>query len=211
MRPVKISDIKPMLDRGPVLILDRNRFVISFLQQAIRRSPKHVSTKTGDKSLPTEIWLQIFQELETMVHHNPVYPVKIRPMETAKGKTEPALICNVLSEWPAYGQIEDETMLRVYEHCLDQLFNNPDVHRQRHPFKVSETVRKWKFSIPISLLKSRNNFLFNEVKAPDMIAWVEDGECLLCNGRRGRSLVGREGAAACDGGWEKVIIILSKA
>ncbi|CAG1993733.1 unnamed protein product [Fusarium graminearum] len=81
MEPVKQSDLKGLVDRGSILMLDVTIWGLSFVYETICRNPSHISTKTGNITLPTEMWLEIIShvKLDTDEHvYKAVYPVDIQ-------------------------------------------------------------------------------------------------------------------------------------
>ncbi|KAF4442243.1 hypothetical protein F53441_11805 [Fusarium austroafricanum] len=193
MRPVKVTDLEVLLNRNSILILDVTNWAVGFIRQIISHSPGCISTKTGNKTLPIELWLQIisYAEYDENLHvYRPVYPIKMGTTQFDGSETKPALTCNLLQEWRRCGRIWDGTERYHYERCLnnpsydpltgDRTYN-PEEDFKR-PFEISKTPKEDTFSIPVSHLDFENKILFRNIYVADMIAWLEGGECYLCGG-----------------------------
>ncbi|KAF4986292.1 hypothetical protein FDECE_16025 [Fusarium decemcellulare] len=178
MRPVETSDIDLLVERGSILILDEDSLAVKFVGEIIHRSPSYISTKTGNKCLPTEIWMEIlaWAELDANNHfYSPVYPVSVE-----QNGTESVLSCRFLDGWDPCGQIEKGRSIKVYEKYLKKPLQQLGDAR---PFDLPDSNADG-VMIPINLLTPDQEFLFHRIKVPDMIARLEEGECGLCGDGR---------------------------
>lgn len=104
--------------------------------------------------------------------------------------SEPALVCNEIETWISFGCIEGDREPFCYHSFLDDTSYQPILlcHEEvspECPFGVSRTVSTdTSFTIPVSHLDFTLSFLSNEVRAPDVIAWLESGRCDVCSGQR---------------------------
>ncbi|KAF4462704.1 hypothetical protein FALBO_10493 [Fusarium albosuccineum] len=178
MKPVETSDIDLLVERGSILILDQDSLAIHFVGETIRRSPNCISTKTSNKCLPTEIWMEIlaWAELDADCHScDPVYPVRVE-----QNGTESALCCRFLKGWNPCGEIENGWSMWIYEKYLQGPLQQLEDAR---PFELPD-ANAAVVMIPINMLTPDQKFLFHEIEVPDMISRVEKGACGLCwNGR----------------------------
>ncbi|KAF5659011.1 cuticle-degrading protease [Fusarium heterosporum] len=211
MKPVSERHVDELLKLGSILILDKTLWSASYLHDLICRKPANVSTTIGNKTLPTELWLQIlswFQVRPRSHDYMPGYVVGIGSVQNSSSRQEPALICNRLKEWRKCGQLRNSWIVNVYEEYLnnpsyipteDEILNVPFRYEEEEnfsgseimdkaecPFEVTKTAEDSAILIPISHLKFETKFLFRLIKVPDMISFLENGDCHLCRGNRWR-------------------------
>ncbi|EWY95213.1 hypothetical protein FOYG_04323 [Fusarium oxysporum NRRL 32931] len=126
----------------------------------------------GNKTLPTELWIDILDLAELYVYKNTyklVYGIEIILKSTNGNRTEPTLICNVPEEWKECEELTNGDLVNVYEKCL------------KDP-AITKTARGNAYSIPVSHLRFQGYFLFHNIEVPDIIARLENGNCSLCLG-----------------------------
>ncbi|PCD24463.1 hypothetical protein FGRA07_11123 [Fusarium graminearum] len=181
MEPVKQSDLKGLVDRGSILMLDVTIWGLSFVYETIYRNPSHISTKTGNITLPTEMWLEIIShvKLDTDEHvYKAVHPVDIQAAQTDDSNPEPSLICNSIKIGTLCGDLDSEH--RVHE--FNEYLNNPLAkEEERHmwrpettpPFKILDATKDPIYSIPLHHSETDIEFLFHEIQ-PNMSPLITD-------------------------------------
>ncbi|KAJ4015264.1 hypothetical protein NW752_006717 [Fusarium irregulare] len=199
MRPVKEEHLKILLERNSILLLDRTAWTIAYIQSIVKRNPTHIATKKGNKTLSTDLWLDILDEAEFDENEHKyslVYPVDMSSVQINGKESEPALVCNILEKWSRFGRIKDGGDVACYEVWLKkplQKFKkrNEEEEIPENPFQISTTVLPDKsITIPVSDLDFELPFLHRRIKAPDVISWVEGGACGLCRGGERNFCVG---------------------
>lgn len=202
MRPVKEKHLEVLLECHSILLFDRTAWVTTYIESIIRRNPTHIATKTGNKTLPTDLWLDILDVVD--IHKNEheyclVYPVEMSSVQANCKEPEPALVCNIVENWAHFGQIKNGVELECYETWLDAPLtkyegednnNEEDDYDEedyetykvpKNPFMISTTVLPGKsVTIPISDLNFESPFLYRKLGAPDVISWIHYGDCELC-------------------------------
>jgi hypothetical protein len=193
--PVKLNSI---------LILDVDCWVVTYLRNILAHGSTHITTKQGNKTLPTEIWLDILDLAELYVDENtykPVYGIEMNPRSTNNSGTGSALVCNVLEERKKCGELEGGNRVNAYDKCLqDPSYKldpeNDDIDEdEEYYFRVSKLANNNAISIPISHLAFETKFLFCKVTVQDMISRLERATCaaaielatLECHGHFKRS------------------------
>ncbi|RSL62811.1 hypothetical protein CEP53_004612 [Fusarium sp. AF-6] len=185
MRPIDSSELDELIQRKPILMLDLDRLTINFIDNIVRQSPGHITTKQGNKRLPLEIWLEILEWAKLWYRH-----ALMQPQGLDDGSTN-TLICFEIPEWEACGQLEDDSAVRNYQYYLDRPGDGPDDDR---PFLLPQTLDNiLTYKVPITALNKDDRMLYGDLTVPDVIAWAEDGECGLCG-------QGRYICAGCGGG-----------
>ncbi|KAM0229036.1 hypothetical protein ACHAPO_010316 [Fusarium lateritium] len=192
MKPVNQSDLEGLVNLGSILILDVTSWGLNFVYETICRSPSHITSKTGNNTLPTELWLEIISHVKSSTNddaYEAVYPIEIQSVQIDGGEAEPVLICNVLENWRRCGTIRHGWDVGIYENYL----NNPS-HvlteeekrvrpNQRPPFQVSSVAKDPMYAISLSYIETRFEFLFHDIKVPDVISCLEYGDCRFCYNR----------------------------
>ncbi|KAF9769891.1 hypothetical protein IL306_012617 [Fusarium sp. DS 682] len=198
MKPVESKDVEDLVNLNSILILDVDCWVASYLRNVVARSPTHITTKQGNKTLPAELWLDILERVEFYIDENtykPVYPIEMTPRAANGSGTEPTMICNVLKDWKSCGKLKFGSKVVVYEKCLrDPSYKmdpeKDDVDDEVEPyFSITKTIQDDALSIPMSHLSFDAGFLFRKIEISDMIAQFEDGDCWLCRGDRDCDIV----------------------
>ncbi|KAF5622976.1 hypothetical protein F52700_10288 [Fusarium sp. NRRL 52700] len=193
MLPVKFQDLEDLVKLNSILILDVDCWGTSYLRNILAHGSAHITTKQGNKSLPTELWLDIIDRVEDRINKNtykPVYGVAITPGSTNGSGTESALVCNVLEKWNKCGNLTGGNRIYGYNSLLlDPSYkldpDNDDIGRDEESyFTITKTVQENSYSIPVSHLRHKGDFLFRNIEVPDMIARCENRECSLCGGYR---------------------------
>ncbi|KAF5001514.1 hypothetical protein FGRMN_985 [Fusarium graminum] len=210
MKPVNKRHVKQLLRLGSILILDETLWSASYLNDLICRNPANVSTKLGNKTLPTELWFEILSwvKVRSRSHeYTPIYAVGTGSVQDSAGREQLALICNEVKEWRACGQLMSGTVIDVYEKYLNEpsyiptereveevpyyydwstrsLSPNMIKDNAECPFVVTNNAEDNAMRIPISHLKFEIKFLFRSIEVQDMISFLEGGDCHLCDGSR---------------------------
>ncbi|KAF5251274.1 hypothetical protein FANTH_3566 [Fusarium anthophilum] len=193
MFPVQSQDLEGLVKLNSILILDVDWWGASYLRNIVAHGSAHITTKQGNKILPPELWLDIIDRVESYVDGNtykPVYGVKLTPGSMDASGTESALVCNVLEEWTKCGDLTGGNRVNAYEKCLHDPFYKLDPEKdetdenEKYYFIITKTVEKNSYSIPVSHLRLKGDFLFRNIEVPDIIARLEDGDCHLCWGQR---------------------------
>lgn len=197
MLPVESKDLERLVKLNSILILDVDCWGASYLRNMLAHGSANITTKQGNKTLPPELWLDIIELVEYYIDENtykPVYGVAITPGSpngSPNGNgTESSLVCNVLEEWTKCGDLTDGNMINAYDRCLHKPYYKLDPEKdwidkgEKYYFVITETVQEDSYSIPVSHLRFKGDFLFRKIGVPDMIARCEDGECSLCGGDR---------------------------
>ncbi|KAL3595707.1 hypothetical protein FPOAC2_10062 [Fusarium poae] len=123
MKPVKRSDLEGLADARSMLILDITSWGLSFIYETISHNPSHITSKTGNKTFPTEIWLEIISYAKAERHdhaYKAVYPVEIQSIQMDRGQTEPALVCKGLEEWRLCKMFRGEDCIEAYEKYINK-------------------------------------------------------------------------------------------
>ncbi|KAF5711075.1 hypothetical protein FMUND_9225 [Fusarium mundagurra] len=194
MLPVESEDLERLVKLNSILILDIDCWGASYLRNILAHGSAHITTKQGNKTLPPELWLDILDQVEYYIDedtYKPVYGVAITSGSTNGGSgTESALVCNVLEEWKKCGDLTDGNRINAYNRCLRNPSYKLDPEKdwiakdEKYYFTITKTVQENSYSIPVSHLRFKGDFLFRKIRVPDLIARFEDGECSLCGGDR---------------------------
>ncbi|KAL6923284.1 hypothetical protein FSST1_000558 [Fusarium sambucinum] len=204
MKHVDRKDVKRLTNRNAILLLDLTSWTVAYIDHIISGSSKNIATKEGNKTLPAELWYEIFSWAEDDLRQHVrrlVYPVEMTSVQLDGKTTEPAVVCNIIDEWRRYGDIKNNSDLVHYENYLISPWYDPEQMEGQPPppecpfFNISKTILPdQSFTIPIRELNVWRYFLFWRIKAPEVISWTEFGECKLCNPHR------REFCAHCESG-----------
>ncbi|KAF4494032.1 hypothetical protein FAGAP_9837 [Fusarium agapanthi] len=193
MKPVEAKDLESLGKLNSILILDVDCWGASYLRNILAHGSAHITTKKGNKTLPPELWLDIIDRVEYYIDKNtykPVYGVAITPGSTNGSGAESALVCNVLEQWKKGGNLTGGNRINGYNRLLhDPSYKldpeNDDIgENEEYYFTITKTVQENSYSIPVSHLRHKGDFLFRSIEVPDMIARFEDGKCSLCGGDR---------------------------
>ncbi|KAF5687286.1 hypothetical protein FCIRC_2415 [Fusarium circinatum] len=194
MFPVESQDLEGLVKLNSILILDVDWWGASYLRNILAQGGSaHITTKQGNRTLPPELWLDIIDRVESYLDENtykPFYCVEMTPKSMDGSGTESALVCNVLEEWTKCGDLTDGNRINAYEKCLHDPSYKLDPEKdwidekEKYYFIITKTVKKNSYSIPVSHLRLKGDFLFRNIEVPDMIARCEGGECSLCGGER---------------------------
>ncbi|RGP69247.1 cuticle-degrading protease [Fusarium longipes] len=196
MKPVEQSDLKDLLNKGSFLILDVTLWGTSYLYDTICRGPSHITTKTGNKTLPTELWLEIISYTNEHVDkhvYELVYPTGIRSVQMNGGDAEPALICNSLQfwGWTTSGKLEPGSHVVLYEdnlhspwHVITEADWSDFEYIEQDIFQVFRSAEDPVFSIPLSSITTKIQFLFHDIKIEHVIQWFGLGFHFFCHNLR---------------------------
>ncbi|RBR26015.1 uncharacterized protein FIESC28_01288 [Fusarium coffeatum] len=193
MIPVKEEDLKKLLKDHTMLILDLTHQIINYIKNIICRSPQHIATKEGNKTLPAELWLEILSWAELNINRHKyslVYPVKVSSIQIRGDERESALVCNIVESWKKFGELKSGTDREYYEGYLANTLHVPipgryDDEPPENPFKISRTVTPDKsVTIPVSQLDLEMPILYQDFDTVDVIGKLEDGNCGICEGER---------------------------
>ncbi|KAM5377527.1 hypothetical protein ACJZ2D_004896 [Fusarium nematophilum] len=189
MKPVTLSRLDSLFEHKPVLLLDIARLSINLINSSVNRSPGSISSKPGNKQLPLEIWLMILAfaaEKPKLVRFNLVQP---QSLEHSNGAS--TLVCARIPGWDACGMLEGLESVWNYEYYLQRPngSHNFDFEKNKgtRPFDLPTANNgdvATIFRIPTAVLERDSQMLFVRITVPDIIAWVERGECDLCGGSR---------------------------
>jgi len=220
MRPVKEEHLEILLERNSILLLDRTAWTIPYIRSIVQRNPTHFATKKRNKTLTTELWLNILDEAEFDKNEHKyslVYPVEMSSVQINGKEPEPALVCNIVEHRAHFGRIKNGVELECYETWLDTPLtecegeddnNEEDDDDEddcdeddfetykvpKNPFTISTAVLPGKsVTIPISDLNLESPFLYRKLAAPDVISWIHYGDCKLCGNKE------RHFCAGCGG------------
>ncbi|SCV45759.1 uncharacterized protein FFB14_08843 [Fusarium fujikuroi] len=193
MKPVESKDLESLMQLNSILIFSIDCWGASYLRNILSHGPKHITTKQGNKTLPTELWLEILGLTEICISeitYKLVYGIEITHKSTNGSRIEPILICNVLEERKECGKLRGGDHVEAYKKCpKDPSYEiNPEkdrVEEDMEPFfRITKTVQENAYWIPVSHLRLQGDFLFQNIEVPDIIARLEDGYCRLCMGDR---------------------------
>ncbi|KAG8667323.1 hypothetical protein FPOAC1_012151 [Fusarium poae] len=212
MRPVERNDVRRLTNRNTILIIDPTSWTIAYIDNIISRNPKNIATKQGSKTLPPELWYMILSWAEddfAQPSHDLVYPVEITSVQLDGETSEPAVVCNKIPQWWRFGAIRNLTELIHYENYLISPWYDPTAMPSYDPSRtpppecpflgISRTVlQNESLTIPIRELKFGRSFLYQDIKAPEVIAWTERGKCFLCHDVSGFCAGCRDGAWALE-------------
>lgn len=191
MKPMKTQDLDSLVKLKSILVFSVDCWSASYLRNVLTHGSTHITTKQGNKTLPTELWIDILDLAELYVYKNTyklVYGIDISLKSTNGDRTEPTLICNALEEWKECGELTNGDLVNVYEKCLTDPAYEIDPEKNRveedmEPFfRITETARENAYSIPVSHPCFQGYFLFHNIEVPDIIARLENGNCSLCLG-----------------------------
>ncbi|KAJ3460716.1 hypothetical protein MRS44_011583 [Fusarium solani] len=174
MKPADPTKLNQLLQRKSILMLDAIGLTVNFIDTIVRQSPGLITTKKGKKTLPLELWLEILEWTREWSWH-----LLVQPQGLEDGSTN-TLICAKIPEWNPCGRLQDNSDLEVYEYYLNQPGDGPNDDR---PFTLPQTLDKdstWK--IPVTALGQEDMILCGDLRVPDVIARVENGECGICLG-----------------------------
>lgn len=201
MIPVTLDIIDQLIERPPVLMLDRNSIGVAYVDFLVRLSPRHITSKDGHKYLPLELWLMIlefaqaapqsrFRGLDRKGTCDLVIPLALG----VNTNGIPTVSCQLLSR-PQFGLLKHWDLARLYRHYLKR--PHLQLLEAKNPFDDLSTPRATFIQLPVSCLASRIPTLFFKVKIQDVIWCVEAGECGLCNRTRKLRVRGEEWRLLC--------------
>ncbi|KAG5750266.1 hypothetical protein H9Q70_007085 [Fusarium xylarioides] len=189
MKAVESNDLESLVKLNSILISNIDCWGASYLRNILSHGPTHITTKQGNKTLPTELWLEILDLTEIRINKNTyklVYGIEITQKSTNGSTIEPTLICNVLEEWKECGELGGGDHVEVYEKCLKDPSYEIDPEKDRveedmEPFfRITKIALENAYWIPVSHLRFQGDFLFHNIEVPDIIARLENGYCNLC-------------------------------
>ncbi|KAF5592107.1 hypothetical protein FPCIR_5798 [Fusarium pseudocircinatum] len=152
MLPVESKDLELLVKHNSILILDIDCWGASYLRNVLAYGSANITTKQGNKTLPSELWLDILDWVEYYVDENTYKQASLRCIDVPSYKLDPEM---------------------------------DDVDQDEEPFfTITKTVQGNAYSIPLSHLGFKGDFLFDNIEVPDMIARCENGDCSLCGGDR---------------------------
>lgn len=181
MKHIGIKSLTLLVEKKPILLLNKTALGLSFVDVLIHRSADSIATQK-DKRLPLEIWLMVLdfavcdKDADKFCLVQPQFIID-------NGRF---LLCKRVwqKRGKLCGRLEDRESVIDYEFCLqwprkqrpeDLPFDIPATNDDKHTVKVE-----------IATLKSSKSTrpLFSAITVPDIISWLEYGDCLLCNAVR---------------------------
>ncbi|KAJ3530009.1 hypothetical protein NM208_g4336 [Fusarium decemcellulare] len=183
MHPVDVTGLKKLITAGTVLILDKTRLTISYVNHKVRRCPRNITSKQGNTSLPLELWLHILDWAEFDVNSHQYALVQARCIEA--GETGPTIVCRHVHTWDPCRNIESGCDVPEYELYLEEPEGQHIDLALKNPLVLlnpngNNPVTK----VPLKALQPGHAILYSKVEVPDIIAWLENGWCGLCFCRR---------------------------
>ncbi|KAL8753941.1 MAG: hypothetical protein Q9184_005266 [Pyrenodesmia sp. 2 TL-2023] len=185
MHPLKLTDLQPdFLAKKPILLLNTAILPIHSLVCYII-----VDALPGAASkLPTEIWLHIIEYAKKDAKHEAVQPTSI-----AQSNHGTILHCQAveldLGEFADRAEVEAAEQWLQSPHTYDQQRGSEDVFAAK-----VVTNRTHAILFPSSASASPGAFvppalsvpdcLFTAITVPDVISWLQNGRCWICNGDR---------------------------
>ncbi|KAF4470836.1 cmgc kinase [Fusarium albosuccineum] len=177
MWPVQLEELNIIVNQGSVLVVDLYRMSTLFIESVVRRHPNNISSRTGNKQLPLEIWFQIIEWVNMWRQYTLVQPQHI----DESGPTS-TLVCIRLKEWNTCGNIPNVETLHEYEWHLRSPNSHPAAKR---PFTVKGIDQPGSIlRVPIAYIQPGHNFLLSHIEIPEIISIFEHGVCGLCGLRR---------------------------
>ncbi|KAM0559841.1 hypothetical protein ACHAPJ_003789 [Fusarium lateritium] len=185
MIPVVANEADQLVEWKPLLLLNKSHLGSAFVHSIIACSPNHITSKSG-KRLPVELWLDIL-DFATIKCETDLYTLVQPHYIRTNYNGDKDLVCRKIREWEAFGYLQDNDHFFAAEFFLakpDRLLFSHD-----NPFGLPET-RQYGLSvtIPIDMLACGTEFLYVKLTVPDVIKYLEDGDCRIC---RGGHTVGR--------------------
>ena len=226
MRPVDPQEIITLATERPALILHKDAMGFSYIDMLVHRSPNSVASKQKRTVFPLEIWemvLNFGKEWMTQdyTHHILVQPEHIlgdylicKPipddvrvpcsdlenpwqiqvyeefLNCPDGNGGPSTSNNGCGTFQVliHGEVgEEEEDTSSSEEDFDGA-----VHQAPDDFETTESIR-----ILIPTLSGDIKTLFADITVPDVIGWVETGDCSLCG-------EGRVFCVGCKDGTEVI-------
>ena len=192
MIPVKEEDLDDLVKNHTMLLFDDTRLTFYYINNIICRSPQHITTNGGKKTLPSELWLEILSWVKLDINKHKyrlVYPVQVSSIQNRGSAPESALVCNIVESWEKFGELKSGTNREYYEGYLTTPLHVPIAHPYdeppESPFTISTTVTPGKsVTIPVSQLDLEMPFLYYDFDTVDVIGKLEDGNCGICEGER---------------------------
>ncbi|KPM36028.1 hypothetical protein AK830_g10536 [Neonectria ditissima] len=202
MKAVESSHLENLVQHRPILILNLTCHGASFIDTLIRRSPGSIVSKHGGKLLPLEIWFQILEMATEDVDTQSYCLVRPRCLENdASGSV---LVCEWVEQKKLCGSLDDRWDVETYEDCISQPENVVQYAEEDQPFRLPETFDSaTAIRIHKATLSSDIKVLFADITVPDVIAWVEYGNCETCDATRIMCIECSNGRWAADNfiGW----------
>jgi hypothetical protein len=121
MKAAECNALESLVRLNSILIFNIDCWGASYLRNILSHGPEYITAKQSNKTLPTELWLEILNLAEIRINKDTyklVYGIEITEKSTNGSTIQPTLICNVLEEWKECGELEGGDHVEVYEKCL---------------------------------------------------------------------------------------------
>ncbi|KAI4174139.1 MAG: hypothetical protein LQ343_002474 [Gyalolechia ehrenbergii] len=185
MHPLTSADLQPtLLDKKPILLLNSLVLPIrTFVRYVIADALPGAAGR-----LPTEIWLKIMEFIEVKDgKYEAVQPTSIVPSNGGV-----MLHCRVVAldfgTWDNRAEVEAAEQWLQSPHTYDQQCES----EEEFIFGVKDTNKTYAISFPTALASSGASVsalrapdcLFTAITVPDVISWLQNGRCWVCDGDR---------------------------
>jgi hypothetical protein len=189
MRSVTPSQLDSIVERKEICILSTTWLTIQFVSSLVNRSPGSIATKQGNKRLPLELWREIIAWAEMDLKSGDYCLVQVQCLEEHGAKR--ILSCAKITEWTQCGLLKTKDAADQYREYLDCPGEGDDPIR---PFVLPDTSNSDSLiKIKESLLGPGNEILFSDLDVYDVLSWIEDGNCYLCEDERWMNIHEDEG------------------
>jgi hypothetical protein len=194
MKPVTSkTSLSKLLDNASILMLKSHHEGICYMTQLLASPSSSITTKAGI-SLPNELLNKII----SLVASDTDPSFCLVQITSIKGKL---LKCRRISDegWPFCGELGSASDIELFEEFLDNPNTAPASQLGIPPIKPSQNKRN-EFELYITPLDNNlraSAVLFHDIKVPDVIAFMEDGECGFCRERNQKFFF----CPGCTGGW----------
>lgn len=179
MRPLDSDTARHLIpSNDPILLLNTSMIATFYMSQHIARGTTNITSKNGI-SLPTELWLQIF-ELVSATTADAFCFVQATIISRPSAAT--VLLCNRVEVDFGYdfGYIYDADMVVRVEEYME----SPTRASHDDLSLITISGPKSTFQVRIDNHPGQFACLYWGVSVPDVISRLEDGECSACQGRR---------------------------
>ncbi|KAK7425127.1 hypothetical protein QQX98_000041 [Neonectria punicea] len=177
MIPVNPSRLDSIVKRKEICLLNQTRFTIHFVSSLVNHSPRNIATKQGNKQLPLELWREIVAWAETDPRHHTYCLVQAQFLE--EHGAQRIVVCAEIPERDTCGLLETDGARNEYHAYLQR---PGEGHDPKRPFVLPDANNQDSLiKIKDSLLGPDSEILFRALSVPDVISWVEEGECFICD------------------------------
>ncbi|KAJ4264462.1 hypothetical protein NW762_005662 [Fusarium torreyae] len=179
MIPVVAGEADQLVEWKPLLLLNKSLLGSAFVRSIIIRSPSNITSKSG-KRFPLELWLDILDFVTTRSQPDQYTLVQPNYIKTNYNGVKD-LVCRKIRRWEAFGYLKDNDHFVAAEFFLAK----PDTPLPGYdnPFGTPETRQYGPYvTIPIDMLSHGTKFLWVKLTVPDVIKYLEDGDCRICRG-----------------------------